>query len=120
MKEAFARLECVEVSKDKVSVEERQRNYLALTKASAEDANVAWAMWIAFCRRKMLVRIYNTIRLDLGRPCNMWEGFNFELVYTCGLSKFLSYSAFWRNPFKTLLDLFQLKVLLHDFSIFLC
>jgi hypothetical protein len=63
VKEAFAGLKCVEVSKDKVSEEERECIYLALTKALAENTGVSRAIRIAFCRRDMLVRIYDKARL---------------------------------------------------------
>jgi hypothetical protein len=59
VKEAFAGLKCVDVSKDKVSEEEREPIYLALTKALAENKGVARAIRIAFCRWEMLVRIYD-------------------------------------------------------------
>ena len=64
VKEAFAGLECVEVSKDKVGEEERERIYLALTKALAENKDVAQAIRIAFCRQEMLVRIYDKTCLE--------------------------------------------------------
>jgi hypothetical protein len=64
VKEAFAGLKCVEVSKDKVSEKERECIYLALTKALAANTGVARAIRIAFCKPDLLVRVYDKARLE--------------------------------------------------------